>query len=124
VFQVPPILIVFGYVVIAVPGSIIGVLSGMPASRIFRLRMQGITKDAFLGAIGSVAAVIACAVVPWPRNTTSEPLGAGLRVETTMNRFQHPYLLATLVAVMIPALHQFIRFRKARRDQDIRPRAT
>jgi uncharacterized membrane protein YeaQ/YmgE (transglycosylase-associated protein family) len=124
VFQVSPILAVFGYLVIAVLGSIIGVLSGMLASKVFKLRMQGITKDAFTGAIGSVAAVIACAVVPWPRNTISESLGAGLRVETIMNRFQHPYLLATLVAVIVPALHQFIRFRKARRSQDVRQLAT
>jgi hypothetical protein len=120
-FQVSPIVVIFGYFVIAVLGSIIGALSGMLVSRIFKIRIHGITKDAFFGAIGAVTTVIGCAIVPWPRNTISESLGAGLRVETTMNRFQHPYLLAAIVAAVLAALHQFIRFKqqKARRDHGL-----
>jgi len=111
-FQVSPILVIFEYVVIAALGSMIGALSGVLVSKAFRLRTQGITKDAFFGAIGAVVTVILCAIAPWPRNTISESLGAGLQVETTMNRFQHPYLLAAIVAIILAALHQFIRFKQ------------
>jgi hypothetical protein len=112
-FEIGPAAIAFGYIVIALLGATIGAVSGILFSLIFKLRVRGIVKDALFGAIGSVLTVIGCAVIPWPRNTISESVGPGLTVQTTMNRFQHPYIAAIIVAATLPALHQLFRFKRA-----------
>jgi hypothetical protein len=111
-FQVGPIVVVLGYIVIAAVGGIIGTLAGVAFSTVLKIGLRGVTKDAFLGAIGSVASVIGCAIVPWPRNTVSQSLGPGLHLETTLNRFQHPYIAATVVAVILPVVHEVFRHRR------------
>jgi H+/Cl- antiporter ClcA len=116
-FPISPIATTLGYVVIAVLGGIIGILAGILFSLILKTGVQRVVNDAFIGAIGSVVTVIGCSIVPWPRNTTSEPLAPGLKVETTMNRFQHPYIAAIIIAIMLPALHQWIRARRVRSKQ-------
>jgi len=64
-------------------GLIIGVLSGALASTILKLRIRGIPTDAFLGAIGFIATLIGC-----------------------------PLIVSGLIAVFLPALHQFVRFKR------------
>jgi len=113
-FQVAPSVVILGYAAIAIFGFFVGLLSGILFSRILKLGAEGIVKDAFLGAIGSVFTVIGCAVIPWSSNTVFQSLGPNVRLETTVNRFQHPYIAATIVAVIFPALHQLVRFRRLR----------
>lgn len=113
-FQVAPIVVVLGYIVIGALGGIIGTLAGVAFYMVLKIGLRGAIKDAFLGAIGSVATVIGCAIVPWPRNTVSQSLGSGLHVETTLDRFQHPYIAATVVSVILPVVHQLFRLRLER----------
>ena len=113
-FEVAPIVIFFEYLVIAILGAVIALVFGVIWSTILKLRIQEVTRDALLGAFGSVVTVIACAIVPFPRNTISRSLGPGLIVQTTLNRFQHPYALATVVTIILPALHHFLRLKSAR----------
>jgi H+/Cl- antiporter ClcA len=111
-FQVSPVVVVFGYIVIAAVGGIIGTLAGMAFSTVLKIGIRGAAKDAFLGAIGFVATVIGCAIIPWPRNTVSQSFGPGLHVETTLNRFQHSYIAATVVAVILPVVRGLLRCRR------------
>ena len=113
-FQIAPIVVVVGYIIIAALGGIIGSLAGVASSMVFKIGLRGTIKDALLGAIGSVVTVIGSAIVPWPRNTVSESLGSGLHVETTMNRFQHPYIAATVAAIILPVVHELFRLRLGR----------
>jgi H+/Cl- antiporter ClcA len=116
-FQVATPIVIFVYVIFAFFGAAIGAVSGILFSVIFKLRAQGIVKDALFGAIGFVLTVIGCAVIPWPRNTISESVGPGLTVQTTMDRFQHPYIAAIIIAAALPALHQLFRLKRAGRKK-------
>jgi hypothetical protein len=81
------------------------------SSLALRNGLRGVIVDTLLGALGSAATVIGCAIVPWPRNTVSQSVAQGLRVETTLNRFQHPYIAATVAAVILPVVHELVRVR-------------
>jgi DMSO reductase anchor subunit len=105
-FQVAPSVVVFGYIVIAFVGAVLGTGSGMLLWAILKHRTHWGVTDALLGAIGAVLTVTACAIVPLPRNTVSRSVGPGLTVETALNRFQHPYIAAIIVALALPALRQ------------------
>ena len=118
-FQLAPGAVVFGYVLMGLLGAIVAVFSGVLISAAFKSRIQGavVAKDALLGAMGSVITVILCATIPWPWNTVTTTLGPGVRVETSMSRFQYPYIAAVVVAIVLPALHQLIRSKRARSSQ-------
>jgi len=121
-FQAAPTAVILGYLVIAVVGAMIAILSGVLLATVLKVGVHGapVVKDAFLGATGSVITTIACATIPWPRNTVTTTLESGLRVETTMNRFQHPYIAAITVAIVVAALHQLIRFKHGRAGSPLR----
>ncbi len=118
-FQIAPGAVVLGYIVIALLGAIVAVLSTVLISSALKRSVQGagITKDALLGAMGSTITVFLCAAIPWPWNTETKILGSGVRVETSMSRFQHPYIAAIVVAIVLPVFHQLIRSRWARSSQ-------
>jgi uncharacterized membrane protein YeaQ/YmgE (transglycosylase-associated protein family) len=88
-FQVARSVELVAYVVFATLGLIIGVVAGALASITLKLPVQGMIKDAFLGAIGFL--------IVW------------LIITTT--RYQHPFVAATIVAVILPACHQFVRLK-------------
>jgi peptidoglycan biosynthesis protein MviN/MurJ (putative lipid II flippase) len=111
-FQVGPVVVVFGYVVIALVGGIVGLVVGILSYALKRNRIRTVFGDTLLGGIGSVVTVIACAIMPWPRNTVSKSLSPGIRVESTLNRFQHPYIAAVLVAALLPALNEWVRAKR------------
>jgi hypothetical protein len=113
-FQVAPVVVIFLYLVIAAVGAIVGTAAGLTFSSIFRSGLEGVGKDAVLGAVGSVLTVIGSAVLPWPRNTVFERLGPGVVAQSTLNRFQHPYVAAVVIALALPALHQFFVFKRTR----------
>lgn len=119
-FRVEPLVIFLTYVLIAIAGLVLGVVSGLIFGRVFKLQLHGAeyAKTALLGAIGAVGTVIGCAIIPWPRNTVSTTLGTGIQLESTMNRFQHPYAAAIIIAIFFPAFHQFIRARHRKSAQN------
>jgi len=118
-FQLAPGAVVLGYVAIALLGAVVAVLTGALISTALKRRIQGavVAKDALLGAMGSIITVILCATIPWPRNTETTILGSDIRVETSMSRFQHPYIAAVIVAIVLPAIHRFIRSKGAGSSQ-------
>jgi len=118
VFQLAPGAVVLAYVLVALLGAIVSVLSGALISTVFKLRKQRSVRYALLGSVGSVLTVILSATIPWPWNTLSTSLGPGVRLETAMDRFQHPYIAAIVVAIVLPALDQLIRSKRASPSQN------
>lgn len=74
-----------------VVGMVIGALTGLWASLVTGYDSKRILKDAFLGWIGLVAGFFGCA--RWPRKAS---------------------VVAIVVAVLLPALHEGYRFARAR----------
>jgi hypothetical protein len=64
-------------------GLVIGVLAGTLACTMLKRRIEGIGKDAMLGAVGFGSTLIGC-----------------------------PLIAAILIAAVLPVLHQFIRFKR------------
>jgi len=95
---------------------VIGALTGWLFSLATKRALQGILKDAFLGALGFLAGFIGCILVPWPRNTVVEHLSGGGTVSTTMDRYQPPERVAVVVAVLLPLLNELYRLRRARSE--------
>ena len=116
-FPVAPAFVILTFLVIAVAGAMVAVLSGVLLSAVLRLGFRGavVLKDALLGAAGSVVTVIACFVLPWPRNTVTTRLGPGVHVETTMSRFQHEYIAAMVIVIIFTVFHQVTRLKLERR---------
>ncbi len=116
-FQTAPTVVILGYLVIAGVGAMITILAGVLLSVVLKIGVRGtaVVKDALLGAIGSVITFIACATIPW-RSTVITTLESGLRVETTANRFQHPYVAAMAIAIFLSVLHQLIRFKRSQAE--------
>ena len=97
----------------------IGALIGWLAASITKRGPQkGILQDAFLGSFGFLAGFIGCIFMPWPRNTVVKDLGGGGSVATTMNTYQHPERVATVIAVLLPLLYELYRFKRARTHSD------
>jgi H+/Cl- antiporter ClcA len=111
-FQVAPFVTILGYAVIALFGGVIGLLVGILACRFRRNDSKVVLWDGLLGCVGSVVAVIGCAIVPWPTNTVSRSLSPGIHVDSTMDRFQHPYIAAVIVAAILPAVNEWFRAKR------------
>jgi hypothetical protein len=114
VFPVAPVVIVIAFILWVFAGMVIGALSGWLVSFATKCGQQGIIKDALLGSFGFLVGFIGCISMPWPRNTIVEQLEGGGTVATTLNRYQHPYRVAILVAVLLPLLHEMYRMKRAR----------
>jgi hypothetical protein len=102
--------------VLAVSGAIVGATSGTLISQLFGapMRMGAVLRSGLLGALASAGGFLACAVVPWPRNTITPTLEDNRVMQITMNRFQHPEAVAFALAVLLPALHQTYRHWRAK----------
>ncbi|HYR89981.1 MAG TPA: hypothetical protein VE422_38275 [Terriglobia bacterium] len=92
-FPIGPELATLGVFVLAVFALFVGVLTGFVVSFILKLPRKGLVTDALLGFMGFATTFIAFILVPWPRNID-------------------PRIPAFFVAVALPALHQFFRFRR------------
>src|SRR6266436_2766479 len=110
-FPIAPQVVVFFWAAAAVAGMVIGLLCGLLFARILKLNRTGIWKDALLGGIGVFVGFIAAIRMPWPENTVTAVMSDGKVVRTTMNQFQHPFLVAFIFAAVLPTLHQFYRLR-------------
>ena len=99
--------------VYAAGGALLGLMSGLVARGVLRTGFQRLWLSAILGAVGVVTAYVFSAVVPWPENTVVEHL-PNSTAYTTMNRYQHPERMAVFLALLLPFLAEFFRFRRAR----------
>jgi hypothetical protein len=89
--------VVFG----AFVGTAAGALTGALASFCFRLPMQGVLKrDSLLGLLGFIVGMAALILVP--------PLGLFF-----IKRFVDPYLVAWIVAALLPLVRELHRFRRS-----------
>jgi fructose-specific phosphotransferase system IIC component len=95
---------------VAALGVIIGMLSGLLTSLILRLGRKGFWKDALLGGIGTFIGLFAAYTVPWPEYTITSPSG----MQETMSRFPYPFLVAYVVAAMLPIIRQTHRYKLSR----------
>ncbi len=103
--------IIYGYVVIAVVGLLIGLLSGFLSSVVLKPHVRALLKDGLLGALGSTIGFFVSDNMPWPRNTVTTSIGDHGVSQITMNRFQHPEMVAFAVAALVPVFRQLYRFR-------------
>ena len=67
-----------------------------------------------LGVAGLIGDATAATVMPWPENTVREVLPGGTVVLTTMNSYQHPILVAVLLAIVMPLVHELLRWKRRR----------
>ncbi len=92
-FPIAPELAFLGLFVQAVLGLFAGLFTGFVVSVILKVPKQGLVKDALLGFMGFTTTFIVCIIVPLPQNF-------------------EPFIAAIIVAVALPALHQFFRFKE------------
>ena len=115
---------VYGYsrsfiVFILTAGAGIGLLVGLVSLRInFSLRktipgIRGLLVDIVLGAAGFSGGVIAAMLIPMPSRTTVHHL-SGTVVRETTRRFQHPYIVGAVVAVLFTLVFEFVRSRRSK----------
>jgi hypothetical protein len=117
VFPIAPQAVVLFWAAAAVVGMVIGLLCGFLLARVLKLEKTGIWKDALLGGIGVFVGFIAAIKMPWPENTITTVASDGRVVQTTMNQFQHPFVVAYIFAAVLPALHQLCRLRQQRQKR-------
>lgn len=103
------VLLVFLVLVNACIGTALGVTLGSVVAVVLRTGFRGVLLDGALGAIGFLAGLAACVIVPWPRNTVTYSSG-GTTWTSTMNSYQHPYLVASVIACFLALLHEFYRY--------------
>ena len=115
-FPVPPIVVVLALVLLAIAGMAVGALSGWLTSLITKCGQKGVLRDSFLGSLGFLVGFIGSVYMPWPHNTVVEQLKGGGTVATTISRYQHPYRVAVVMAVLLPLLHELSRRKKAQTE--------
>jgi hypothetical protein len=94
-------------------GMVIGGVSGCLVSLALRLGWRGALWDAPLGAVGLVGGFVGSVLIPWPRNTITYKVGDTV-VSSTMNSYQHPDIVALVLAILLPVLREVYRLRRSR----------
>ncbi len=112
-FPVSGVVVAEFLIVYALTGAAVGALVGFTLSFWLRLGAQSIWKDTLLGALGFVVGFVTSAVVPWPKNTIVY-YANGTQVTSTINRFQHPYLVALMLAILLPLANELYRSSRLR----------
>ncbi len=110
----PPLSLTFLILSAAFIGLAVGALMGLLASLLLRLkiRVRDVTVDAILGSLGFSSAFAAVLLIPW-RNTVTYHVG-NTAVTSTMNHYQHPYLVAYTAAMLLPIVRELRRFGNVR----------
>jgi hypothetical protein len=116
VFPVSPFVVVIAFILWTLAGMLLGALSGWLILLATKCGRQGLVRDAMLGSFGFLAGFLGCVFMPWPRNTIWEHLQGGGTVATTMIRYQHPYRVALVMAVLLPLLHELYRLKLMRKN--------
>jgi hypothetical protein len=98
----------------AIAGAILGGLVGIGLSALLRTDKHDLGLNSTLGAIGFVAGFLACVFVPFPRNTIDSKLPSGGYMSSTMNSYQHPFVVAFAVSAIFPAMHEINRWRRGK----------
>jgi hypothetical protein len=111
-FTVPWFVVALYMVAYAIAGMAIGAITGCLVSLLTKGGRHGILKDAFLGSCGYLAGFVACIFTPWPRNSITYRLEGGTEVTSTMNRYQHPEVVAVIIAILLPLLHELYLWKK------------
>jgi hypothetical protein len=117
----PPFSTTFLILTGACIGSAVGALTGLFASIALRLTIQfrDVAINGILGAVGFPLGFVAALLIPW-RNTLTYSAGDTL-VTSTMNHYQHPNLVAYIVAVVLPILHELRCFRSSKEEVPGKP---
>jgi hypothetical protein len=98
-------------------GLATGAFTGLFASRMLRLPpgFRSILIDALLGAVIFPLSFEIVWRIPW-RNTTTARMGDTI-VTTISTHYQHPGEIAFGLAVLLPLVHEMIRYRLARKSE-------
>lgn len=94
---------------------VIGVFVSVFSSFLLRRKRFYFITDGLLGVFGFWLSLIGCLIVPWPENTIVRYVG-DMKVTETANHYQHPFGVAYVVAVLLPLVHEILRFRHSRRN--------
>ena len=116
-FPIAPGFVVIVVVGTLVIGAVVGVVSGLLSSVILRIGLHGIWKNAMLGAIAIPIGYILATITPVPHHTIYTPNGGGGETAEIVGRFQHPLIVAFILAAILPALRSLYRLRQTRMDQ-------
>ena len=109
-FPIAPGNVIIVLILVAIIGLIIGMLSGLLTSLILGIGRKGFWKDALLGGIGTFVGLFSAYTVPWPEYTITTSSG----IQETMSRFPYPFLVAYVVAAMLPIIRQTYRYKRSR----------
>jgi hypothetical protein len=91
----------------AILGATIGLITGVILALVFQGELRTLWRDALWGSIGLITGFLASSLIP----THRESLAQNIHGHAGALRFQHPYWIAFLVAIFLPA---FLRMRRAR----------
>jgi uncharacterized membrane protein YeaQ/YmgE (transglycosylase-associated protein family) len=111
-FPVPWFVIALYLAAYALAGMGIGAITGWLVSLLTKRGREGLLKDALLGSFGYLAGFFVCIFMPWPQNTVVSQIEGGGSVATTLSRYQHPELVAIVIAVFFPLLYELSRWKK------------
>ena len=98
-------------------GLAVGFFTGILASRMLRLplRARSILIDALLGALIFPLTFELVWLIPW-RTTSTYRTGETV-VTSISTHYSHPGRIAVGMAILLPLLHEVIRFRLAKKGQ-------
>ena len=102
-----------------VVGAATGALIALIADRVSRRGKPALLVDMILGAIGFAGGAIGLGFLPAIQHSTTTRAG-GVIVHTTSRNYSEAYQLAFCVASLLPALYEIYRYRRSRRDGQIR----
>lgn len=93
----------------ALLGLAVGASTGVLASLVLklRLRFRALLIDGLLGATSFPLAFVAVLLIPWQNTTTNRTDDA--IVNSTVKHYQHPHMVAYVVAMLLPILHELLR---------------
>ena len=103
---------IYGYVLVAIAGMLIGLLAGYLSALVLKLHAHGILKDGLVGAVASTIGFFMSANMPWHRNTITSSLGEHGAAQITMSQFQYPEIVAFAAAAIFPVLYRFYRYER------------
>ncbi len=96
-------------------GLLLGAGTGFLSSLALELQRRGIWKDAILGLIAVPIGFILVSIIPVPQHTVYARIG-NWQTQQAAQQFQHPLVLAFILAATLPICRNVWRFRHQRRD--------
>ena len=112
---VSSLLLLYFFLVLIIYGAVVGVLFGWLGTALRRRRMRLPSRVYIDAAVGSSAVLLVflfSLVIPIERNTVTTRHAGEVIATSTMSRFQYPFELGTLLAIIFPLIFEGF----ARRD--------